>query len=213
MKFIIVGAGRLGSLLANTLSFTHEVVVIDKNKTALEACQTGCQTLVGLGFDRQILLEAQIEKADALLATTSDDATNALIARIAKVFFQVPIVIARLYNPKNAQIYTHLGIKTISTTDYGVEKAISLLNQSRLNTLHSFGHHEVEMVQVKLPAHLVGKEVNDLEVPYEINVSVISRISHSFIPSLSTIFEKDDLLVITVMKDSKEKLMAFLGRD
>lgn len=212
MNIIIVGAGRLGSLLAKTLSSTHYITIIDQNQKPLDQVEGKVTKILGLGFDQNVLLQAKINEADALYATTSDDATNALIARIAKEFFRVPIVVARLYNPKNAQIYSHLGIRTISIMDFGVEKAISLLDQNRLSTISSFGHNEVEIIQTNIPNHLVGHLVKEIEIPYEIRVNLISRLSHSFIPSKETPFEKDDLVVITVMRESKEKLKAFLGR-
>ncbi|HYL82515.1 MAG TPA: TrkA family potassium uptake protein, partial [Candidatus Acidoferrum sp.] len=101
MRVIIVGCGRVGSRLANTLSAErHEVVVIDRNPLSFGRLsrEFNGRMLTGVGFDREILQKADIEGADALAATTDSDNANIVVAVTAKETFKVPRVVARIYN-------------------------------------------------------------------------------------------------------------------
>lgn len=116
---IIVGCGRLGSYLANNLSRSgHSVVVIDNNDSAfahLSGAFSGFQ-IVGDAAEFSVLKQAKIDRADALIASTREDNLNIMIAQIAKNFFNVPKVMARVFDPRREKIYRELGIETISPT-------------------------------------------------------------------------------------------------
>jgi hypothetical protein len=126
MRVIIVGCGRMGSELANSLWHDgHDVTVVDKDPRAfyrLGAAFKGA-TIEGIGFDRDVLIRAGVERADALAATTSGDNSNVITARVARNVFRVPKVIARLYDPRRADIYQRLGLQTVSSTAWGVSRA------------------------------------------------------------------------------------------
>lgn len=113
---IIVGCGRLGASLANTLSNKGEnVLVIDKTKDSFRrlAASYGGLTIVGFGTEFDKLREAQIERADAVISVTNDDNTNIMVALIAREIFHVKKVIARLHDPECEIVYQELGIETI----------------------------------------------------------------------------------------------------
>src|SRR3972149_11008156 len=102
MRIVIVGCGRVGAELAESVSAKgHEVAVIDDRKETLQRLSANFRgrTLEGSGIDRQVLLRAEIDQADALAAVTSSDNINIVVARIAKEIYHVPIVVARTYNP------------------------------------------------------------------------------------------------------------------
>jgi trk system potassium uptake protein TrkA len=126
MKVIIVGLGRMGTGLSLSLAKKgHQVTVIDNNPESFDALGkdfTGTK-IVGFGFDRDVLIEAKIDKVDAVVSCTESDEINAVIARIAKNAYRVPRVIARLYDSRKAEIYRRLGIQTLSTTSWGIERA------------------------------------------------------------------------------------------
>ncbi|MBN2089110.1 TrkA family potassium uptake protein [candidate division KSB1 bacterium] len=116
---IIVGCGRLGSYLANTLSRSgHSVVVIDNSEAAFNNLSTGFGgfQIIGDVSEFSVLKQAKIERADVLIATTKEDNLNIMIAQIAQKFFSVPKVMARVYDPKREKIYREFGIETISPT-------------------------------------------------------------------------------------------------
>ena len=118
MYIIIVGCGRIGNYLAKLLQDEHNVVVIDKDESALMKLGSDFNgiSLTGDGLDLDVLKEAGIEKADALAVTTSNDNTNIIIAQVAKKVFNLSKVIARVSDPGKAEIYRNLGVDTVNST-------------------------------------------------------------------------------------------------
>ena len=118
VHIIVVGCGRVGSELAMELSEEgHSVVVIDKNRDNLRRLtHFHGKTIVGSGFDRDVLFQAEATTADALAAVTSGDNTNILCARIARDHYNIKNVVARIYDPARADIYMKLGIPTVATS-------------------------------------------------------------------------------------------------
>jgi trk system potassium uptake protein TrkA len=125
VKIIILGCGRVGAALAQQLDTAgHEVVIVDRNQDAfarLGPDYSGGMVL-GTGIDEDVLRRAGIEDAEAFVAVTNGDNTNAMSAQIAKLVFQVPRVVARLYDPVREETYKTLGLDTVSPTNIGVEK-------------------------------------------------------------------------------------------
>jgi trk system potassium uptake protein TrkA len=124
VKIIILGCGRVGATLAQQLEKDgHPVVIIDRNQDAfarLGPDYSGGMVL-GTGIDEDVLRKAGIEDADAFVAVTNGDNTNAMSAQIAKLIFHVPHVVARLYDPVREETYRTLGLETVSPTIMGVE--------------------------------------------------------------------------------------------
>jgi trk system potassium uptake protein TrkA len=114
MKVIIIGCGRVGEQLARLLvEGDHQVAIIDYDSNALARLGPNFkgQRITGVGFDRDILIKAGIEQADAFAAASSSDNVNIIAARIAHNIFHVPRVVARLFDPKRAEIYRRLGMR------------------------------------------------------------------------------------------------------
>jgi trk system potassium uptake protein TrkA len=214
MKIIIVGCGRMGAALAQDLIRRgHGVAVVDKEPAAFERLVpwfTG-ETVAGIGFDRTVLLQAGIELADGLAAVTDSDETNVVTARAAKQFFRVPKVVARLYDPRKAEIYRRLGVQTISQVTWGVNRVVELLCYSRLETLISLGSGEVDIVETELPQLLAGRPVAEVTVPGEITVVAISRQGKTFMPTPSTEMLDGDMIHLAILVASGDRLKALLG--
>ncbi len=121
---VIVGCGRLGSLLAGQLSAQgHSVVVIDQQEATfggLSSEFSGFQ-IVGDAAEMATLRKAKVDKADCLLAVTSEDNVNLMVAQIAKTFFETPTVLARVFDPAREAIYQELEIETISPTQLSAD--------------------------------------------------------------------------------------------
>lgn len=214
MKVIIVGCGKLGSGLAqNLIRKGHTVTVIDNNPEAFELLgkDFSGKTIVGIGFDRDVLEEAQIRVSDAIVACSKSDEANALIGRISRNIYKVPHVISRLYDPRKAEIYRALGIQTISTTNWGVLRATEMLSYSQLDSVLTIDDSNVELVRVETPALLVGKTVNELTTIGEIQVVAISRENKTFLPTLGTVLQKNDVIYIAVLNTSAKRLKSLLG--
>lgn len=214
MKIIIVGCGRLGSGLAQALSQSgHAITVIDMNPLAFELLPSSFngQKITGVGFDHDVLVEAGIERADALAAVTSSDEANAVIARVASQVFRVPRVVAQLYDQRKTEVYNRLGLQTIDSTAWGINRAAELLCFSPLNTVLSIGSGGVDIVETEVPTLLTGRKVRDMTVTGEIVVIAISRSNKTFLPSLDTLFQERDIIHIAVMASSRNRLRELLG--
>lgn len=214
MKVIIMGCGRVGVQLARLLvDEGHEVAVIDYDVNALTYLGPNFkgQKIIGVGFDRDILLKAGIEHADAFAAASSSDNANILAARIAHNIFHVPRVVARLFDPQRAEIYRRLGMLTISSTTWGAERIRELLTSAEIDPVHSFGSGEVSLVNIEVPPQLVGRMVKDLTVSSEISVVAITRQGEAFIPTLGSQFKDGDLIHVAILASALDRFKILLG--
>ena len=213
MKVIIIGCGRIGSGLAQTLSRQgYAITVVDKDPVAFERLGPVFKgkTVTGIGFDRDVLIEAGIERADGLAAVTASDEANVVAARLASQVFRVPRVVARLYDPRKAEIYKRLGLLTVSPITWGVNHIADLVCYAPLESVLSLGS-DVEVIQTDAPPLLVGRTVRDLAVLGEIHVVAITRGGKTFLPTQGTVFQDGDLLHLAVVASAMERLKALLA--
>lgn len=214
MKVIIIGCGRVGSRLAQLMSRRgHDVTVIDSDPAALKRLGPSFkgQKIVGIGFDRDVLIEAGIQRADALAAVTVSDEANVVSARLARQVFRVPRVVARVYDPGKAEIYRRFGLQTISPVSLGVDRLAEMISFTSLDTVVSLGSSEVDIVDVEVPRLLVGRSVNEITVPGEIHVVAVTRAGKTFLPTLGTVLLNADLLHLAVVVSSAERLRKLIG--
>ena len=213
MRILIIGCHRVGSGLARTLSLRGQAVtVVDNVPAAFERLGAGFkgQTVLGIGFDRDVLIQAGIERADGLAAVTASDEVNVVTARIASQVFHVPKVIARLYDPRQAEIYKRLGVQTIAPTTWGINRIADLLLHSQLDTVLSLGSGEVDVVAAQVPPSLAGRTVQDLTILGEVHVVAITRSGKAFMPILGTTFREGDMLHVAVLAASADRLKEML---
>ncbi len=204
-----MGCGRVGILLTQELCKAgHEVAVIDKNPSAFDRLPPDfkAKTIVGYGFDRQVLEEAGIEEADAFLAVSNGDNSNIVSARVAREHYHVPHVIARIYDPARADIYERLNISTVSTTRWGVKQMILMLTHPREEIRESLAGGDLFRMRIEVPSHLVGKPVSSLSVEGRILVAGVDRGGSGFIPVASSTFQGGDVAHLIVHKDALELL-------
>jgi trk system potassium uptake protein TrkA len=209
VHIIIMGCGRVGILLTQELAKAgHQLAVIDKNAGAFDRLPPGfeARTIVGLGFDRDVLEEAGIKEADAFLAVSSGDNSNIVSARVAREHYHVPKVIARIYDPMRADIYERLNIPTVSTTRWGVKQIILMLSHPRDEIKESLAAGDLYRMRVEVPRHLVGKKVSELNVEGKILVAGVDRGGKGFIPVSSSTFQEGDVAALIVQKDALEEL-------
>lgn len=214
MKIIIMGCGRVGEQVSLLMEQDgHDVSVIDSDADALARLgpKFRGRRIKGVGFDRNILVEAGIQSTDAFAATSSSDNVNIVSARIARSVFRVPRVIARLYDPRRAEIYQRLGLLTISSTSLGAERIRELITHAELEPVISFGRGEVNLIRLEASPHLVGRAIKHLEVPGEINVVCVVRQGEALIPFLGTELQFGDTIHLVVMASAMDRLSAMLG--
>lgn len=216
MDTIIMGCGRVGSGLAARLEAEgHGVVVIDKNPKAhhmLPRAFSG-RFLPGVGFHRRVLEDAGIATAEAFIAVTNGDNSNIVAARTAREVYRVPKVVARIYDPRRADIYRDLGITTVASVRWSVQQVHQLLFHRDLEPERTFGNGETLLVRSGVPGYLTGRLVRELDVEGEIQVVEVTRGGRSMIPSPASPLQAEDLLSFVVAAESLGRLQGFLGKD
>ncbi len=214
MRIIIIGCGRVGAKLALTLSLKgHQITMVDKDPNAFERLGkkfTG-RTQVGVGFDRDVLIKSGIEKADGLAAVMESDEANVISARIATQIFRVPRVVARVYEPRKAEIYRRLGIQTLSPVSIGVEFFVDLLSNSPMEQAARLGTGDAQLVNVEIPYRMIGRRVSEMNVTGEVSVVAITRDGKTFLPTLQTEFAEGDLVHMAVYTTAMDKIKSMLG--
>lgn len=208
MRIIIMGCGRVGSELSiNLVEAGHDVTIIDKKPAAFVKYPPGDATkVVGLGFDRDVLEEAGIKDAEAFVAVSSGDNSNIVSARVALEHYHVPKVVARIYDPRRAEIYERLNIPTVATTKWGVKQIQLMLLHDRAELRESIGGGDLLRMRVPVPAHLFGKPATSLNVPDRIMVIGISRGGGGLLPTDETMLQEGDFLAVMMVKDGMDAL-------
>ncbi|MGZ5214303.1 MAG: potassium channel family protein [Actinomycetota bacterium] len=207
MRVIIMGCGRVGSELSLKLvEGGHDVTVIDKKPQAFIKYPPGdnARQMVGLGFDRDVLEAAGIKEADAFIAVSSGDNSNIVSARVALEHFHVPKVIARIYDPRRAEIYERLNIPTVATTTWGIKQIQLMLFHDRQEVRESLGGGDLVRLRLPVPPHLVGKPVSSLNVEGKILVAGVSRGGGGFIPTPESTLQTGDYLAVVMSKDGMD---------
>jgi trk system potassium uptake protein TrkA len=214
MRFIVIGCGRTGAGLARTLDAArHDVVVIDTDDVAFERLGPSFRgtTVHGVGFDREVLQAAAIERADGLAAVTGNDEVNAVVARLGSRVFRVPKVVARLHDPRKAEIYRRLGVQVVAPVDWSVHRTADLLTFAQAGVLVSLGSGQVDLVEAEAPQLLDGRTVAEVSVPGELLPVAVTRSGRTFIPMPTTTLAAGDLVHIAVVGASRDRLETLLG--
>ncbi|MGH2580807.1 MAG: potassium channel family protein, partial [Actinomycetota bacterium] len=191
----------------------HEVTIIDKRGSAFDRLPPGfeARTMVGLGFDRDLLDEAGIKEADAFVSVTNGDNSNIVSARVAREYFHVPKVIARIYDPRRAEIYERLNIPTVATTTWGVKQILLMLSHEREEIKESLAGGDLFRMRLEIAPHLVGRPVRALNVEGKILVAGVDRGGHGFIPVASSSFQEGDVVHLILHKDAMDLLDEMLA--
>jgi trk system potassium uptake protein TrkA len=201
MHVIVVGCGRVGSLLALRLvGEGHTVAVIDKDEVAFRRLRAGWggKEIVGFGFDRDSLVEAGAERADALAAVTSGDNSNILTARIARENFMIPAVTARIYDPRRAAIYERLGISTVASVRWTIDQVMRRLTPQRIvnEWVDPTGH--VRLVTRELPVSWCGRDLRELEEQSGGKIVALTRNGSAELATAKMIGQEGDLVSIVI---------------
>lgn len=218
MYIIIVGCGRVGAQVATLLSEEgHNVVVIDKNQGAFKRLGSTFNgiTIVGNGFELDVLREAGIEKANAFCSLTNGDNTNIMASQVAKKIFKVPRVIARVYDSARAHIYESLGLEIISGTVLFAAMIRDKLIEERLSSfLIETG--DLGVIELDVNSGVAGKKIADLTVPNEFLIVTVIKSGDPhghdvIIPLPDTTLEKGDKVQAIVRMESIKKVKKMFG--
>jgi trk system potassium uptake protein TrkA len=196
-----MGCGRVGSTLAVDLEKSgHTVAVIDQNREAFRrlGANFNGRTVAGVGFDRDTLLEAGIEKADAFAAVSNGDNSNILAARVARETFGVKNVVARIYDPGRAEIYQRLGIPTVATVLWTTDQIMRRLTPDGTKSEWRDATGTILLVEVSLHKDWYGESILLIEKNTKARVAFVTRLGEAVLPDEHTVLQEGDLVHLLV---------------
>lgn len=214
MHVIIGGYGRVGRHLAHMLeSEGHSVAVIDRSAAVFAEYgeEIRGRKLTGEVFDRDTLVLAGIERADAFAAVTAGDNSNIVAARVARERFNVPTVVARIFDPRRASIYEKFGIPTISAVRWAGNKMLTMILEPTVRTERVFGGGEIITLQAVPTETMVGTTVGEFEQRDKWQVTVLVRDRLALLPTPELALQADDQLYITARREHVGELKRLFG--
>ena len=203
LHVVIAGCGRVGSELATNLErLGHSVAIIDKNPKAFERLKKDFsgKTVTGFAFDREILEASGIKEAEAFASVTSGDNSNILSARVTKEHYRVPQVVARIYDPRRAQIYQRLGIQTVATVRWTTDQILRTLFPDEVPVEYTVDNGEVVVTGIPVPSQLVGKGAAQLDLDGRRRVVAVSRFGIPRVPDKSFTLQEGDVIHISIVR-------------
>ncbi|HLW45415.1 MAG TPA: TrkA family potassium uptake protein [Acidimicrobiales bacterium] len=210
MHVVVVGCGRVGSGLAISLTGEgHSVAIIDRNPRAFRRLPDDWpgQRVHGSGFDRDHLDEAGADRADALAAVTSGDNSNILTVRIARETYGIAHVVARIYDPRRAEIYQRLGIPTVATVTWTIDQVRRRLLPDIMAAEWSDSSGKLQLVERELPEAWAGRRLGDLDLSGAISLVAVTRAGVPRLHADDLIGQEGDLLHLAVLDDAMDELV------
>ena len=198
-----MGCGRVGSTLAHILEAQqHNVSVVDRNEEAFRRLGSQFQgtRVTGIGFDRDTLIEAGIEEAEAFAAVSSGDNSNILAARVARETFGVENVVARIYDPGRAEVYQRLGIPTVATVRWTADQMLRRLLPHGAEPEWRDPSGTVRLAEVPVDPRWVGERVSTVETAANARVAFLTRFGEGVLPGADTVLQDGDVVHV-VMRD------------
>jgi trk system potassium uptake protein TrkA len=213
---VIMGCGRVGSALALQLERGGaDVAVIDSDATAfrrLHAEFAGIQ-VTGVGFDRDTLIEAGIERADGFAAVSSGDNSNIIAARVARETFGVENVVARIYDARRAEVYQKLGIPSVATVKWTADQVLRRMLPDALLTEWRDPSGHVVLAEIAYHDDWIGRRLSDLETAAGVRVSFLTRLGDGITPHAQTVIQEGDLIHAMMRDEQREHVIAVFAAE
>ncbi len=214
MHVVIMGCGRVGSALAKTLEgLGHSVAVIDRDAGAFRRLSPDFSGIkvTGVGFDRDTLCEAGIERAHAFAAVSSGDNSNIIAARVAREMFGVENVAARIYDPRRAEVYQRLGIPTVATVRWTADQVLRRLLPGGSEPQWRDPSGSVRLMEVHVDRAWVGRTIEQMEQATNARIPFVLRLGAGTVPKPRTVFQDGDLVYAAVLDARLAEVEAVLG--
>jgi len=218
MKILIVGGGKSGSFLAETLMADHRITVIEnrvEQAGVLREKLPDITVIHGDGCEPYILERAGVSTTDVVAALTGDDEDNLVVSFLAKFQNQVPIVFARINDPRNEWLFNNswgvdVAISSTSIIASLVQEEVSLGDIVTLLKLR-VGNLAIDELTLPESARSVGKNLAELHFPPQAQVIAIISGSEVKIPRGHTVLQAGDKLLLLSNIDEKDQLLEALG--
>ncbi|KAA2254950.1 TrkA family potassium uptake protein [Solihabitans fulvus] len=211
MHVVIMGCGRVGTSLAKSLErLDHQVSVIDKDAQAFRrlGSEFHGQQVVGNGFDRQVLVEAGIERAGAFAAVSSGDNSNIISARVARETFGVQHVVARIYDHKRAEVYERLGIPTVATVPWTTDRFLRMLLPDGGAAAWRDPSGSVAVIHLPVHEDWVGRPISELQEATGCRVAFIMRFGTGVLPDPGSMVQADDMIYVAALSGTITEVTA-----
>ncbi|MTD53980.1 potassium channel family protein [Amycolatopsis pithecellobii] len=215
MHVVIMGCGRVGASLAAALErLGHDVAVIDKAQESFRRLGPDFhgRQIVGNGFDREVLVEAGIERAGAFAAVSSGDNSNIISARVARETFGIQHVVARIYDPKRAAVYERLGIPTVATVPWTTDRFLRTLLPEGVASAWRDPTGNMAVLQLPLHEGWVGRSVRELQEATGARVAFIMRFGTPVLPDEKTVLQADDLVYVAARSGTVSDVTSVAAR-
>jgi trk system potassium uptake protein TrkA len=214
VHFVIMGCGRVGSTLAHILEDRgHIVAVIDRDPEAFRRLGSGFKgnRVTGIGFDRDVLIQAGIEHADAFAAVSSGDNSNIISARVVRESFGVERVAARIYDPRRAEVYQRLGIPTVATVRWTADQMLRKLLPDGAEPMWRDPTGKVVLAEVIFSERWLGEKIKAVEMATGCRVAFLDRLGEAMVPTATTVLQEGDVLHVVAMEDDLNRISAVLA--
>ncbi|MEU0570216.1 TrkA family potassium uptake protein [Nonomuraea sp. NPDC005983] len=214
MHIVIMGCGRVGSTLAHILEDNgHSVAIIDRDPQAFRRLRAGFRgrRVTGIGFDRDVLTEAGIESAAAYVAVSSGDNSNIISARVARETFGVDNVVARIYDPRRAEVYQRLGIPTVATVRWTADQILRRILPEGAEPLWRDPTGTVILAEVTVHSAWIGTRVLDLESRVRTRAAFINRMGESLVVAEDTVVQEGDVLHVVAAENDMDRINKVLA--
>ncbi|MGY2079351.1 potassium channel family protein [Modestobacter sp. SYSU DS0657] len=209
MHVVVMGCGRVGSAIARRLeTIGHSVAVIDQDPEAFRRLgpEFGGRQVTGLGFDRQTLLDAGIDSAGAFAAVSSGDNSNIISARVARETFGVEHVVARIYDSKRAEVYERMGIPSVATVPWTVNRLMRELLSVKVTEIWREPTGQVLLMRVTVTDSWVGRRLTELEAASGARAAWLLRFGEAQLPTPATVLQTGDHLVVAATDDITDRV-------
>ncbi len=209
MHIVILGCGRVGSALAHTLDeLGHSVAVVDMDPESFRKLHPdfGGTTVVGVGYDRDTMIEAGISRAQAFAAVSSGDNTNIISARVARETFGVENVIARIYDPRRAEVYQRLGIPTVASVAWTTDRMLRRLLPMSAQEEWTDPSGTLALAEMQVHADWIGRRITDLQEVTGARVAFLTRFGAGVLPTRETVLQEGDLVHVLLRRVDEERV-------
>jgi trk system potassium uptake protein len=211
VHIVIMGCGRVGSTLAHILEDRGTgIAVIDRDPEAFRRLGSTFKgdTITGIGFDRAVLIQAGIERADAFAAVSSGDNSNIIAARVVRETFSVQRVAARIYDPRRAEVYERLGIPTVATVRWTADQMLRKLLPDGAEPLWRDPTGKIVLTEVDFAPHWIGDQVKALEASTQTRIAFVDRLGQAFVPDGGTVLQEGDVVHVVAREDDMDRIAA-----
>jgi trk system potassium uptake protein TrkA len=211
VHIVIMGCGRVGSTLAHILEDRDNTVsVIDRDPEAFRRLRSSFKgdKITGFGFDRAVLTQAGIERADAFVAVSSGDNSNIISARVARETFDVERVVARIYDPRRAEVYERLGIPTVATVRWTADQMLRKIVPEGGQPLWRDPTGKIVLTEVRFSPAWIGEQVKSLEGSTMSRIAFIDRLGQAFVHEPGTAVQEGDVLHVMVRESDLDRIAA-----